>query len=249
MKLIVQPRDGLTTLISAIKLAKKELDLVIFRFDRPEIEKALDAAVKRAVRVRTLIAHTNHGGEKNLRKLEQKLLEAGATVARTGDDFIRYHGKLMIVDRSTLWLLGFNFTALDISGSRSFGIVTKQKAVVQEALKLFEADAARQSHEPAGSGLVISPENARRTLADFLGQAKQQLLIYDPKVSDRAMVEDPEGSGEGRGGCTNPRQGQQGRQRPSARALSWQAIARSRHRSRPPRSVRGKSEPQEARAR
>jgi phosphatidylserine/phosphatidylglycerophosphate/cardiolipin synthase-like enzyme len=188
LKLIVQPRDGLTTIISAIKLAKKELDLVIFRFDRPEIEKALDAAVKRAVRVRTLIAHTNHGGEKNLRKLEQKLLDAGATVARTGDDFIRYHGKLMIVDRSTLWLLGFNFTALDISGSRSFGIVTKQKAVVQEALKLFEADAARQSHEPAGSGLVISPENARRTLADFLGQAKQQLLIYDPKVSDRAMV-------------------------------------------------------------
>ncbi len=188
LKLIIQPRDGLTTLISAIKLAKKELDLVIFRFDRPEIEKALDAAVKRAVRVRTLIAHTNHGGEKNLRKLEQKLLEAGATVARTGDDFIRYHGKLMIVDRSTLWLLGFNFTALDITGSRSFAIMTKQKAVVQEALKLFEADAARQSHEPAGSGLVISPENARRTLADFLGQAKQQLLIYDPKVSDRAMV-------------------------------------------------------------
>jgi cardiolipin synthase len=188
VKLIVQPRDGLTTLISAIKLAKKELDLVIFRFDRPEIEKALDAAVKRAVRVRTLIAHTNHGGEKNLRKLEQKLLEAGATVARTGDDFIRYHGKLMIVDRSTLWLLGFNFTALDISSSRSFAIMTKQKAVVQEALKLFEADAARQSHEPTGSGLVISPENARRTLADFLGLAKQQLLIYDPKVSDRAMV-------------------------------------------------------------
>jgi phosphatidylserine/phosphatidylglycerophosphate/cardiolipin synthase-like enzyme len=66
--------------------------------------------------------------------------------------------------------------------------MTKQKAVVQEAIKLFEADAARQSHEPTGSGLVISPENARRTLADFLGQAKQQLLIYDPKVSDRAMV-------------------------------------------------------------
>jgi phosphatidylserine/phosphatidylglycerophosphate/cardiolipin synthase-like enzyme len=188
VKLIVQPRDGLTAFLNAIRLAKKELNLVVFRFDRPEIEKALEAAVKRGVRVHTLIAHTNRGGEKNLRKLEQKLLEAGATVARTGDDFIRYHGKLMIVDRSTLWLVGFNFTALDISRSRSFGIVTKQKAVVQEALKLFEADAARQPHEPAGTGLVISPENARPTLSEFLGQARQQLLIYDPKVSDRAMI-------------------------------------------------------------
>ncbi len=89
MKLIVQPRDGLSSIVSAIRLAKKEIDLVIFRFDRPEIEKALDAAVKRGVRVRALIAHTNRGGEKNLRKLEQKLLEAGVTVARTGDEFPR----------------------------------------------------------------------------------------------------------------------------------------------------------------
>src|SRR5207249_2358188 len=102
MKLIVQPGDGLGSVISAIRLAKKEIDLVVFRFDRPEIAKALDATIKRGVRVRTLIAHTNHGGEKNLRKLEQRLLEAGATVARTGDEFVRYHGKLMIIDHAAL---------------------------------------------------------------------------------------------------------------------------------------------------
>jgi cardiolipin synthase len=188
MKLIVQPRDGLSSFISAIRVAKKEIDLVIFRFDRPEVQKALDAAVKRGVRVRTLIAHTNRGGEKNLRKLEQKLLEVGATVARTGDEFVRYHGKMMVIDRTDLWLMAFNLTALDTTGSRSFGVVSKRKAEVADALKLFEADVTRQPYVPNGSQLVVSPENAREMLGDFIKRAKQQLLIYDPKVSDNAIV-------------------------------------------------------------
>jgi len=188
VKLIVQPRDGLASFISAIRTAKKEIDLVIFRFDRPDVQKSLDAAVKRGVRVRTLIAHTNRGGEKNLRKLEQKLLEVGATVARTGDEFVRYHGKMMVVDRTDLWLMAFNLTALDTTGSRSFGIVCRRKAEVADALKLFEADVTRQPYVPNGSQLVVSPENARTMLSDFIKRAKQQLLIYDPKVSDNAIV-------------------------------------------------------------
>ena len=175
MKLILQPRDGLGSFLSAIRSAKKEMDLVIFRCDQADIEKAVDAAVKRGVRVRALIAHTNRDGENSLRKLEQRLLESGVQVARTGDEFIRYHGKFMIVDRSTLWVLGYNLTRLDTARSRSFGIVTRQKSSVQQALKLFEADATRQPYQPAGSQLVVSPENARTVLADFIRKAKSQL--------------------------------------------------------------------------
>ena len=188
MKLIVQPRDGWSEFISAIRQAKKEIDLVIFRFDRPEIAKALDAAIKRGVVVRTLVAHTNRGGEKNLRKLEQRLLETGAIVSRTGDEFVRYHGKLMVVDRSALWVMCFNLTALDVARTRSFAIVTRQRADVQMALKLFEADATRQPFEPLQCQLVVSPENARTVLTDYVRKAKKQLLIYDPKVSDASLL-------------------------------------------------------------
>jgi phosphatidylserine/phosphatidylglycerophosphate/cardiolipin synthase-like enzyme len=188
MKLIVQPRDGWSEFVSAIRQAKKEIDLVIFRFDRPDIAKALDAAIKRGVVVRTLVAHTNRGGEKNLRKLEQRLLETGAIVARTGDEFVRYHGKLMVVDRSVLWLMCFNLTALDVQRSRSFAVVCRQRSDVQQALKLFEADATRQPFEPSPSQLVVSPENSRTILLDYVRKAKDQLLIYDPKVADPAFV-------------------------------------------------------------
>jgi len=187
VKLIIQPDDGLTPLVQAVRGAKKTIDVVIFRFDRAELEKALEAAVARGVVVRALIAHTNRGGEKILRKLELRLLDAGVTVARTADDLPRYHAKLMIID-DTLHLFGFNYTKLDIEKSRSFGLTTGDDALVKEAKALFEADSTRQAYKPSSADLVVSPETSRERLTAFIKKAKKELLIYDAKVSDRLML-------------------------------------------------------------
>jgi phosphatidylserine/phosphatidylglycerophosphate/cardiolipin synthase-like enzyme len=188
MKLLVQPDHGLPPLITAIKQAQTSVDLVIFRADVKEFQKALETTVERGVAVHALIAHTNRGGEKRLRKLEQALLKAGVTVSRTGDDLIRYHGKMMVIDKHTLYTLGFNYTYLDILKSRSFGIVTRNKAFVQEALRLFEADTTRQPFVPELDTFVVSPENSRARLAAFIKRARKQLLIYDPKIADGPMI-------------------------------------------------------------
>jgi phosphatidylserine/phosphatidylglycerophosphate/cardiolipin synthase-like enzyme len=188
MKLIVQPDAGIAPIISAIKQARKWVDILIFRLDRPEIARALGEAVARGVRVRALTAHQNRGGTKSLRKLEMQLLEAGVTVSRTADDLVRYHGKMVIVDNKSLHVYGFNFTGLDIEKSRSFGIVTKNEKLVNEATKLFTADFDRQPYTPGSGRFVVSPENARDVLSKFLSGARKELLIYDPKVSDGSMV-------------------------------------------------------------
>src|SRR5262249_1597184 len=188
MKLIVQPAAGRAPIVTAIKQAKKSIDILIVRLDRAEIARALEAAVGRGVRVRALTAHQNHGGTKSLRKLEMQLLEAGVTVSRTAHDLVRYHGKMVILDDRLLHVYGFNFTGLDIGKSRSFGIVTKNHKLVTEAQKLFAADFDRLPYVPGHDRLVVSPENARDRLARFLRGARRQLLIYDPKVSDDAML-------------------------------------------------------------
>jgi cardiolipin synthase len=187
VKLIIQPDDGLTPVLQAVKRAKRTIDIVIFRFDRPEMEKALAAAVARGVTVRALIAHTNRGGEKNLRKLEQRLLGVGVIVARTADDLTRYHSKMMIVD-DTLHVLGFNYTRLDIERSRSFGVVTREKRLVKEASTLFNADCTRQPYTSGHDRFVVSPESSRKLLTAFISGAKQQLLIYNLRLSDRMML-------------------------------------------------------------
>ncbi len=175
-------------LVKGISTAKISVEIVIFRFDCREVEKALANAVSRGVAVNALIAHTNRAGEDMLRRLELRLLAAGVTVARTADDLVRYHGKLMIVDRRELYVLGFNFTHLDIERSRTFGVVTRNRKLVQEAGKLFAADAKRYPYEPGLPELIVSPVNARKQLAAFIRGAKRQLLIYDLKVSDPEMA-------------------------------------------------------------
>lgn len=188
MRLLVQPGDGVGPIVKAITGSKKNVEIVIFRFDEVEVEKALAKAVSRGVSVRALIAHTNRAGEVNLRKLEMRLLAAGVTVARTADDLVRYHGKLMIIDHTELYLLAFNLTVLDIERSRSFGIVTRDKEVVAEAVKLFEADTQRASYESGCDSLVVSPVNARKRLGALIKSAKKELLIYDLKVSDPSII-------------------------------------------------------------
>jgi cardiolipin synthase len=188
VKLIVQPEAGVVPVVQAIKAAKKWIDILIFRFDRTEVEKALAAAVQRGVKVRALIAHTNRGGESRLRKLEQRLLAAGVLVSRTADDLLRYHAKFMVVDATTLHLFGFNFTKLDIDKSRSFAISTRDAKAVAEAVRVFEADLTRQAYVPGKSHLVVSPENARAMLCAFIASTKKELLIYDTKVQDPSMI-------------------------------------------------------------
>ncbi len=177
MKLIVQPADSVAPVLKAIRRAKKSIEVVIFRFDQAEVEHALADAAERGVLVHALIAFTNRGGEKNLRKLEMRFLEEGITVARTSDDLPRYHG-----------LLTYNFTHLDTERSRSFGVVTRNRELVQEASRLFDCDTKRQPYKSRCDELVVSPANARQRLLAFVKGAKNELLIYDLDLSDKEIL-------------------------------------------------------------
>jgi phosphatidylserine/phosphatidylglycerophosphate/cardiolipin synthase-like enzyme len=188
LQLIVQPADGVAPLVDAMRHAHASIDVMIFRWDQPELEAALVGAVARGVCVRTLIAHTNSEGERSLRKLELRLLAGGVMVARTADDLVRYHAKYLLVDRRRLFVLGFNFTGLDIARSRSFGVEVRSRPLVQDVLRLFEADTGRQSFTAATPDLVVSPENARARLTALIRSARRRLLVYDPKLSDPRML-------------------------------------------------------------
>jgi cardiolipin synthase len=185
---MVQPDDGIEPILIALRKAKKSIHILIFRYDRSEIERALVEAVQRGVTVQALIAFTNRGEEKNLRKLEMRLLERGITVTRTADDLVRYHGKMFIIDRKELFLLAFNYTHLDITMSRSFGAEINDPKIVGEAVKLFECDAHRTPFVSTVHELVVSPTNARKELTEFIKGAKKQLLLYEMKISDPEFI-------------------------------------------------------------
>jgi phosphatidylserine/phosphatidylglycerophosphate/cardiolipin synthase-like enzyme len=187
MKLLVQPDDGVAPLLEALEGAKSSIDMYIFRLTYPAVEEALADAVHRGVVVRTLIAHLNGSGEESLRKLELRLLGLGATVSRTDEDLLRYHGKMMVVDRRTLYVLGYNFNRKDIERSRSLGVATQESDLVAEALRLFQADFDRKVYTPGLDRFVVSPLNSRASLLELIEGAREQLLIYDSRLTDNQM--------------------------------------------------------------
>ena len=186
MKLIVQPEGGIGPVLTAIAQARRAIDIVIFRLDCRSVTKALEAAVRRGVEVRAMIARKHRGKSRDLRKLERRLLRAGVVLSRTAGDLVRYHGKMMIVDRRVLHVYGFNYTRRDYK-SRSFGIETTDPALVRQAQMLFDADVARRTYQSGIPDFVVSPVDSRHRLAEFIRGARRQLLIYDPRLSDTAM--------------------------------------------------------------
>ncbi len=187
-KLLVQPDAGIGPVVQAIDRAGKTVDIVIFRLDRAEVEEALVRAVKRGVEVCALIAARNKmDGEKGLAELERRLKAGGVRTVRTADDLVRYHYKFLVVDRRELYLLGFNYTRVDLR-SRSFGLSTTDKSLVAEALKLFEADSRREPYTASHEGFIVSPVNARAALAALIRSATRSIVLYDPKVADPAMI-------------------------------------------------------------
>lgn len=188
MHVIVQPRDGIEPLLHGLRNARQSIEIIIYRLDRLEIEQALVEAAWRGVHVHALVTYTNKEDLKEIKRLEKRLRNAGVRVTRTAEDLVRYHSKVMIVDRRQLYLLTFNFTFLDIHHSRSFGVITEDPQLVNDAVQLFEADTLQIKHIPATDAFVVSPVNARQKLADFISGATRQLLIYDGKLTDAQMI-------------------------------------------------------------
>jgi cardiolipin synthase len=186
MRLLLEPEGGIGPVLHAIHQAKSTIEILIFRLNCGWVTQALEEAVERGVAVRAMIASKHRGGSHDLRRLEKRLLRAGAVLSRTAGDLTRYHGKMMIVDRRLLHVYGFNYTERDYQ-SRSFGVETTSPVLVHEALRLFDADATRRPYRPGNRNFVVSPDNSRQVLSGFIRGARRQLLIYDPRFSDRAM--------------------------------------------------------------
>jgi len=250
MSLIVQPDDGIRPVVAAIQRAKTSIDIGIFRLDRGDIAQALRAAVARGVPVRTLIAHKNRGGAKRLRKLEQQLLKTGASVRRTDDDLRRYHNKIMIVDRRTLYVLGFNYTALDVNKRpqlRSGHAEARAGPGGDQALRSRLAAQAVYDRRQAVPG---EPDQRPASgWACFLRGRPQAIDGLRPQAHRPDDDPDPPRADEVGRQRSDPRQGGKARRRAHGREVSRQAAARARDHPRRKPLVRGQPRAAQARAR
>jgi phosphatidylserine/phosphatidylglycerophosphate/cardiolipin synthase-like enzyme len=190
LSLIIQPGDSFFPIVGAIDSATRSIKMTIFRMDDPIVKDALRNAVKRGVRVQTLVAIDSKGWIKRNKKLSDELAKLGVEVKaqRSKEKIKRYHYKMMTVDDSLALILTFNPTQRNLHYARDFGVLLRDREIVAELNRLFDADWEGKKFKPVQSSLVISPYNSREKMIELIRSAQHSIRILDAKIADQQTI-------------------------------------------------------------
>jgi phosphatidylserine/phosphatidylglycerophosphate/cardiolipin synthase-like enzyme len=190
----VTPSDsGLQPVVDAIAGARKSIRMTMFHLTQPDVENALVAAKARGVDVRILLdgrlLEKPASGE-----IAQRLVDHGITVTKSSPAFSITHVKAMVVDDARAMILSLNLTR-PYDHTRDYGIVTDDRGVVDEVIRVFEADvenaASGTSKTPplADDALVWSPVDAEARLVRLVDSAQKTIAASTENLGDKAMQE------------------------------------------------------------
>lgn len=190
LSLIIQPGDSFFPIVGAIDSAKQAIKMTIFRMDDPIVKDALQNAVKRGVKVETLVAVDSKGWIKRNKKLSEELSKLGVEVRaqHSKEKIKRYHYKMMTVDDELALILTFNPTQKNLHYARDFGLLLRDREIVAELNRLFDADWEGKKFKPEPSPLVISPYNSREKMIALIRSASHSIRILDAKIEDQQAI-------------------------------------------------------------
>ena len=196
LTLITEPKDGIAPILSAIRHARHQIDLVMYENEGKRIDAALAADHHRGVHVRVLLstAYYGHGypdGGQIVKTPEPENQPAyayftahGVPVRWTATYFALTHQKTLVVD-GTAYILTFNFTPQYYATSRDFGLIDTLPVDVRAIEKTFDADwSKRRIGSQNGADLVWSP-GSRPALVKLIRSVRPHgwLDIYNEEMN------------------------------------------------------------------
>ena len=190
-RLVLDPAERKTALLSVIGAARRRLVLSLFRCDDFSILDALAAALERGCEVEAILTKRAKGGKKRLKKLWGALEEMGAVVTRYADPVVKYHAKYLVADGTTAIITTLNPTRKCFTRTWDAVLITHDPSVVKGLLTLFRADSAGKPlprRRPISRRLIIGPERSRAEIRAMIASAKSSIRILDHKLSDPDLV-------------------------------------------------------------
>ena len=183
----IEPEDGRTPLLDEIAAARSMITVHIYLLTDDTIRFALREAVDRGIAVRVLLEEHPFGGPGDQPETFTWLAENGIDVRWSDPRFAYSHVKTMTVDATVALIMNLNLTEAAFTRNREIGIVTTDRVLVDEAIALFEADWNRGA-EPAPGPLVVSPQDARRTVLSLVSTATATLDLYLEVLRDETVI-------------------------------------------------------------
>ncbi|HVO58221.1 MAG TPA: phospholipase D-like domain-containing protein [Dongiaceae bacterium] len=189
-ELIVLPDETASSILEAIRGAKKSIRVKMFLFSHPELLRAVIAAKKRGVNVRVMLNRARRSGEEDNGLTKKKLMSAGVDVIDSNPAFDVTHEKSMVVDEKLAYIQSLNWATKNLTGTRDYAIVTTKAREVAEVIDCFEADWERKPFTVDHKKLLIwCNGNGRDRIAQFIDSAKHSLFVQNERYQDQVIIE------------------------------------------------------------
>jgi phosphatidylserine/phosphatidylglycerophosphate/cardiolipin synthase-like enzyme len=186
----LQPR--LTALIDG---ATQSLDVQMYLFTVTALADRIIAAKNRGVAVRVIL-DPDHDGNVTVRN---KLTAASVPTRNAPALYSFSHAKYLFIDGKAAVIMSLNFNVDAMSSERNYGMITRDPDDLADTKAIFDMDWAAgggEAPKPADlacTRLVVSPNNAKQRIVDFVKSAKTTLDVEAMYVSDdgvRAAIVD-----------------------------------------------------------
>lgn len=204
------PKDGVLVMpdmksdpiLSAIKNARKSIDLTLFHLDDETIIDQLIDAKKRGVEVRIILNKPDLFPPPFSTQINaatsKKLAQNGIETHYLKDfQYGLVHYKFMVIDKDYALIQTFNFDSFNLEKSRNFALTIENPQTVATLQAIFQNDYDGQSQKNDENvlnllkheNLILGPNHQRETLLQFLTSAKKSIYIYQQDLSDPEMGE------------------------------------------------------------
>lgn len=177
----IGPSGLQSLLVNHIESATTSIDIMIYELDATGIVSALEEAQGRGVKVRIVIDHSDNTTSGN-KAARDKLTAAGVEFTDAPPEFVYQHAKIMIFDGDKAIVMSANLNGYSMSSERNYGVVTTEPGEVADLQAIFDRDRAGGGDlDFTCSKLIVSPENSKERLLEFIASAKSTLdleLMY-----------------------------------------------------------------------
>jgi phosphatidylserine/phosphatidylglycerophosphate/cardiolipin synthase-like enzyme len=162
-RIVTFPDEAHMDACRLIESAATSILFTIYDFSDPRIEDYLADAAARGVAVKVMVDPGERLALTDSKGIVADLVRAGVTVRSSNPAYRITHAKYFVVDGTSAYISGNNFTYADGKKNRAFAIVTTDAEVVSDLATIFWSDWQRKPvtlDRLTSDRIVLSPLNA-----------------------------------------------------------------------------------------
>lgn len=179
----------LEELAKKIENSKEKVYIEVYMFTEKRIKSAVKKAFQNGVEVKILLEKDPYMAYSINDNFYNEFVKESINVKWSDTkDYALNHSKFMIIDDLAIISTG-NLTYSTFTKNRDFFVITKDKKIVSDLIKLFNYDYSWEKIDIYSDELVLSPTYSRLKLEDMIEKAKKEIKIYIQYVNDNKMAQ------------------------------------------------------------